>query len=426
MIELSDFSIFHLVSQFPAIEPLVADTAVTDIMIVTRMNPSKVRIFYERRGRLEEHDATGVSLRLVESLVFGISRSQGEDPNAKPLIDARLADGSRVALSMPPASPSPAITIRRFSTDLLTAGWLVSVGSLPPDVLSIVSDALSSDHNVLVSGGTSSGKTTLLNAFIQLFPESARFIVVEDTIELRVEHPNSLRLEARDLKAHKITHRDLIRHALRHRPDHIVIGEIRGEEAADVLQALNTGHGGSLSTIHANSASDALFRIASCAMQAMGGLPWHIVCRQVATAFDYVVHQHRRPDRTRGVRELIRVHGYDVPSASFQYEEVWPAGRDVSRTLPSSAVVPAGTPESFAPPRALMIEAPVSTQLRPVPSWQRPAPLVVPADDVDKADLVESYVSPSVPRAAASVSPPVVLPDSPVPGSELIDGRPAE
>ena len=122
MIELSDFSISHLVAQFPPIAPLIEDTAVTDIMIVTRLGPPTVRIFYERRGRLEEHPAQDVTLRIVQSLCYGISRPQGEDPNDKALIDARLADGSRVAICMPPASPSPSITIRRFSTDLLTAG----------------------------------------------------------------------------------------------------------------------------------------------------------------------------------------------------------------------------------------------------------------------------------------------------------------
>ena len=393
MIELSNFTIEHLVAQFPPIAPLIADTAVTDIMIVTRAADPPVRIFYERRGRLEEHIATGIPLRLVQAVCYAIARPRGDNPDDKPLIDARLADGSRVAICMPPASPTPSITIRRFSTDLLTAGWLVSVGSLPTQVLSILSDALACEHNVLVSGGTSSGKTTLLNALIQLFPESARFIVIEDTIELRVEHPNSLRLEARDLARSKITHRDLVKHALRHRPDHIVLGEIRGGEAADVLHALNTGHGGSLSTIHANSASEALFRVASYAMQALGALPWSIVCRQVATAFDYVVHQRRRPDRTRGVSELIRVCGYNIQTEAFETEEVWPAGATVPGGLPASAVVPAGAPAEFAPPRAILLEPPDDGRRGSVVAPVRPLPSVVSTEDV--ADLPESTVPPS-------------------------------
>ena len=163
-------------------------------------------------------------------------------------------------------------------------------------------------RNVLVSGGTGSGKTTLLNALIQLLPDEDRIVSIEDTLELRIDSPNSVRFEARELVGAHVTIRDLVRHALRHRPDHIVVGEVRGAEAADLLQALNTGHGGSLTTIHANNAVSALSRVASCAMQA-GDLPWEVVCRGVVDGIALVLHMARSAGR-RCVEEGLDVHGW--------------------------------------------------------------------------------------------------------------------
>lgn len=390
MLELSQFDLSTIESLFPPIAPLLRDSTVTEIMIVTRQGPDPVHVFFERRGTVLPHPVHDVNIRQVEALLFSVARPQGEDPNANALIDARLGDGSRVAICVPPATPAPCITIRRFSSNLLTAAWLVDTGALPREVLKTLSSALLNDRNVLVCGGTGSGKTTLLNALLQLFPATARILVVEDTIELKVEHLNTVRLEARNLALSEISHRDLVKHALRHRPDHIVLGEVRGPEAADVLQALNTGHGGSMTTIHANTARDALMRLASCAMQAMGDLPWHIVCQQVASAFDLVVHQARRPDRSRGIQELIRVKSYDTAAMEFVTEVVWAAPAAARADAPSRALVmPAGTPFSVALPRAVWLP-PGAVEVGPVVpllDWPQRSGLVVPADTVPDEGL---------------------------------------
>ena len=179
-----------------------------------------------------------------------IARPLGKDPIAEPIIDARLADGSRVAICGPPAAPCAAITIRRFGGRAFTIDELTVGGSLPGLVVAESAAVLQSGRNVLISGGTGSGKTTLLNALISLLPAEGCVISIEDTLELRLRRANCLRLEARGLGDRGVTIRDLVRHALRHRPDHIVVGEVRGAEAADLLEALNTGHGGSLATVH--------------------------------------------------------------------------------------------------------------------------------------------------------------------------------
>ena len=307
---------------FPAIRDLIEDETVTEIMVVCARG-GQVLVFFEKRGVLHEMAARGVGPRDVERLVYSIARPLGVDPDIAPLGDARLGDGSRVALCLPPASLAPAVTIRRFAKVVLTGAELVKLGSLPQEVLDLLGATLAHGGNVLVAGGTGSGKTTLLNALIKLFPADRRIVVIEDTIELKVDQKNVLRLEARQLSAFDLTIRDMVKHALRQRPDHIVVGEIRGAEAQDVLQALNTGHGGSLTTIHANTAHDALSRLASCAMQAEDRLPWDVLCRGVASAFHLVVHQHRRPDGSRGVSELLRVNGYDAGSGEWKATQLW-------------------------------------------------------------------------------------------------------
>ena len=307
---------------FPAIGDLIDDETVTEIMVVCARG-GQVLVFFEKRGVLHEMEARGVGPRDVERLVYSIARPLGVDPDVAPLGDARLADGSRVALCLPPAALAPAVTIRRFAKVVMTAAELVALGSLPQEVLDLLGATLSRGGNVLVAGGTGSGKTTLLNALIKMFPSDRRIVVIEDTIELKVDQKNVLRLEARQLSAFDLTIRDMVKHALRQRPDHIVVGEIRGPEAQDVLQALNTGHGGSLTTIHANTAQDALSRLASCAMQAEDRLPWDVLCRGVASAFHLVVHQHRRPDRSRGVSELLRVNGYDSVTGEWKAKTLW-------------------------------------------------------------------------------------------------------
>ena len=246
----SEMKLYELHSVFPPIGPLLDDDRVTEIMVVS--GPEGIRIFYEKVGVLHEcvvPEKQKVQHRDLEAFVYAVARPLDLEPKKSPLLDARLADGSRVALCVPPATPYPALTIRRFGTRQYTAADLVSMGSLPQRVLDLLAAGLLSGKNVLVAGGTGSGKTTLLNALIRLFPEDHRVLTIEDTLELVVHQPNAIHLEARDLEKFHLSPRDMVKHALRHRPDHIVVGEIRGPEALDVLQALNTGHGGSLTTI---------------------------------------------------------------------------------------------------------------------------------------------------------------------------------
>ena len=178
-------------------------------------------------------------------------------------------------------------------------------------------------RNILVSGGTGSGKTTLLNALIALIPDDERIVAIEDTLELRIDSPNCVRFEARGLQQGAVTIRDLVRHALRHRPDHIVVGEVRGGEAADLLQALNTGHGGSLTTVHANNAESALSRLASCAMQGGGDLPWEVTCRGVVDGIAMVIHM-TRADGRRFVEEAAYVRGYEAGEEHMEHRTTRP------------------------------------------------------------------------------------------------------
>ena len=236
-------------------------------------------------------------------------RSRGPWASIRPLapiLDARLDDGSRVAICVPPAAPHVAITIRRFGKRSYSPEDLVRFGSLPQEVLDEARAALLGRRNILVSGGTGSGKTTLLNALVELLPADDRIVSIEDTLELRIDRKNCVRFEARGIDGESVTIRDLVKHALRHRPDHIVVGEVRGGEAADLLQALNTGHGGSLTTIHANNAESALSRLATCAMQGETDLPWEVTCRGVVDGISMVIHMTRREGK-RYVEEALHV-----------------------------------------------------------------------------------------------------------------------
>ena len=228
----------HLAIFLPGLEELLQDEDVSEIMINGPRN-----VWIEKSGRLVPYPAPELDARALERAAIQIARPLGLDPDKDPLIDARLEDGSRVAICVPPAIPAAAITIRRFGKRTFSAEDLVQMGSLPKEVLDEARDVLHSRHNILVSGGTGSGKTTLLNALIELLPDDERIVSIEDTLELRIDSLNCVRFEARALTGEQgVTIRDLVRHSLRHRPDHIVVGEVRGAEAVDLLQALNTGN----------------------------------------------------------------------------------------------------------------------------------------------------------------------------------------
>ena len=195
---------------------------------------------------------------------------------------------------------------------------LVEAGSLPREVLELSGRALSERSNILISGGTGTGKTTLLGALASLINEQERIVSIEDTRELQIAAPNCLRLEARGAN---VTIRNLVRYALRHRPDRLILGEVRGEEAEDLIQALNTGHGGSLTTVHANNAERALSRIASCAMQGGGELPWEVTCRGVVDGIAMVIHMTRHEGR-RFAEEAAFVEGYDAKENQWNIQRI--------------------------------------------------------------------------------------------------------
>ena len=300
----------------PGLESVLEDEDVSEIMI---NGPGNVWI--ESRGKIRQHPAPGLDRAALDRAAIQIARPLGLDPATAPILDARLDDGSRVAICVPPAAPHVAITIRRFGNRAFTAEQLVALGALPQPVYETARSLLRSRSNILVSGGTGSGKTTLLNALVELLPDDDRIVSIEDTLELRIERDNCVRFEARGL-TDGVTIRDLVKHSLRHRPDHIVVGEVRGGEAADLLQALNTGHGGSLTTVHANNALSALSRIAACAMQGESDLPWEVTCRGVVDGIQMVVHMTRREGR-RFVEEALLVKGYEAGENRWLTEAIW-------------------------------------------------------------------------------------------------------
>jgi len=294
------------------LEPLMADPAVDEVMV---NGPDSVWV--ERGGRIERAGAAFESeealLHAIERILAPLGRRVDE---ASPLCDARLADGSRVNVIVPPLSLSgPCLTIRRFRREGFSLRDLVNNGTLPGPGAELLALAVAARASILVSGGTGSGKTTTLNALSGAIPGGERIVTIEDAAELRLRQAHHVRLEARPASLEgrgEVTIRQLVRNALRMRPDRIVVGEVRGGEALDLLQALNTGHDGSLSTVHANSPEDALRRLETLALMAEVALPHSAVREQVAGAVDLVVHQARNPDGSRAVRsiaEVVRVAG---------------------------------------------------------------------------------------------------------------------
>jgi pilus assembly protein CpaF len=299
---------------------LIKDPEISEIMV----NGSG-RVFLEHHGRLREEDGIHLTEKNLQVAVRNIARTLGDDVSEEhPILDARLPDGSRVAAVLPPCSlGGTTLTIRKFQSRFFTADELVRIGALTESGLRQLQDAIDSRQNILISGGTSTGKTTLLNALAAFLPVSERIVVIEDTAELHVDKPNVVRFEARraqrDLPA--VTIRDLLRATLRHRPDRVVVGEVRGGEAYDLLQALNTGHAGTLSTIHANSASQALSRLASCVLQAGVELPYAAIRQQIGDSINLVLHLDRRHG-VRAASELLRVRRYAVDDDHYETDEL--------------------------------------------------------------------------------------------------------
>jgi pilus assembly protein CpaF len=289
------------------LEPLLADPAVDEVMV---NGPGAV--YVERRGRLEraavQFAGEAELLHAIERVLAPLGRRVDE---ASPLCDARLPDGSRVNVVIPPLSLSgPCLTVRRFRRDGFSLRELVANGTLPAALAELLAVSVAARASVLVSGGTGSGKTTTLNALSGAIPGEERIVTIEDAAELRLRQRHVVRLEARPANLEgrgEVTIRQLVRNALRMRPDRIVVGEVRGPEALDMLQALNTGHDGSLTTVHANSPEDALRRVETLALMAGVGLPHRAVREQAASALDLIVHQARLPDGSRAVESVTEV-----------------------------------------------------------------------------------------------------------------------
>src|SRR3954463_13607514 len=289
------------------LEPLLSDPSVDEIMV-----SGTAPVWVERRGRLEAtavRDEREADLRdAIEGILAPLGRRVDE---AEPLCDARLPDGSRVNVVLPPlALDGPALTIRRFRSTGFSAEDLVAAGPLPAPLLDFLARAVAARCTILVCGGTGSGKTTTLNALSSFIDAGERVVTIEDAAELRLAQPHVVRLEARppNLEGRgEVTIRRLGRNALRMRPDRIVVGEVRGPEALDMLTALSTGHDGSLCTVHAGTPTEALRRIETLALMADVGLPHAALREQVADAFDLVVCQARAADGTRRVTEVAEV-----------------------------------------------------------------------------------------------------------------------
>jgi pilus assembly protein CpaF len=304
--------VVRLATGLGPLEPLLADPDVDEVMV---NGPGEVWI--ERRGRIETTSvafASEADLRhAIERILAPLGRRVDE---ASPLCDARLPDGSRVNVVIPPlALGGPCLTIRRFRRQGFSLDDLVANGTMPDSLADFLRARVRARASVLVSGGTGSGKTTTLNALSGAIPEDERIVTIEDAAELRLRQRHVVRLEARPANLEgrgEVSIRRLVANALRMRPDRIVVGEVRGAEALDMLSALNTGHDGSLTTVHANSPEDALRRVETLALMAGVGLPHDAVREQVASALDLVVHQARGADghrRVESVAEVVRIVG---------------------------------------------------------------------------------------------------------------------
>ncbi|MCI8854063.1 MAG: CpaF family protein [Lachnospiraceae bacterium] len=318
--------LFDTMRRMDILQELMDDPKVTEIMI---NGPD--HIFVERKGKLTKWDKRFSSKQKLEDMVQQIvSFSNRAVSKAHPIADARLPDGARVNVVLDPvALDGPVVTIRRFPRQPIDMEQLIEWGSVTAEAAGFLREAVSSGKNLFISGGTGSGKTTFLNALSQYIPEQERIITIEDNAELQIRHiPNLVRLEARDANTEgtgEITIRDLIRTALRMRPSRIVVGEVRGSEAVDMLQAMNTGHDGSLSTGHANSTGDMLNRLEMMVLMGMD-IPLDAIRRQIASALDLLVHLGRMPDGSRRVLEITEVVGYEQGNILlrpvFLYEEL--------------------------------------------------------------------------------------------------------
>nr|WP_232286647.1 CpaF family protein [Pelobacter propionicus] len=300
------------------LEPLLADPDISDILVNSCSN-----IYVERFGKLHKTDIVfrdnAHLLQIIERIVSKVGRRIDE---SSPYVDARLPDGSRVNAIIPPlAIDGPALSIRRFGVEPLRIGDLLRLGALDDKMFKILEGAVKTRLNILISGGTGTGKTTLLNVLSENIPSTERIISIEDSAELHLKQEHVVRLETRPPNIEgrgEVTQRDLVRNSLRMRPDRIIIGEVRGGEALDMLQAMNTGHDGSLSTIHSNSTRDAMARLETMVLMAGMDLPQKAIREQIASAINIVVQLVRFADGTRKIVKLTEINGLEGDTIVMQ------------------------------------------------------------------------------------------------------------
>jgi pilus assembly protein CpaF len=308
------------------IEHLILDDSISEVMV----NGSK-RVFIEKQGFLQQVPGVSIGDKSLMVAVKNIARRLGDDiSESKPILDSRLPDGSRVAAVIPPCSlGGVTLTIRKFNTRHFEMEDLIRTGALDRALANRLEDYVLARKNILISGGTGTGKTTLLSIVGQFITPDERVLLIEDTAEIQLGQENLVRFEARreqnGLPA--VVIRDLLKAALRHRPDRIMLGEIRGGEAFDLLQLLNTGHSGTLSTIHANSAKQGLARFTSCVLQSGVELPYRAIKTNIADSLNVVVHVERRPGR-RYISEVLEINGYDPDADLFDYGAVFLAKQE--------------------------------------------------------------------------------------------------
>jgi len=317
------------------LERLLADDSISEIMV-----NGPYDVWIERHGRLFDtnvrFDDESHMRRIINKIVAEVGRRVDE---SSPMVDARLADGSRVNIIIPPLSLSgPLITIRKFSKKRLTLDEMIKIGTLSEESVEYLQRCVLAELNVLISGGTGSGKTTLLNALSSAIPDEDRIVTIEDAAELQLNQRHVLRLESRPKNIEgegEVPIRELVRNSLRMRPDRIIVGEVRGAEALDMLQAMNTGHDGSLSTVHANSPRDALSRVETMVLMAGYELPVRAIRQQASSALDLIVHLERLEDGSRRVTAITEVQRMEAEVVtlqdlfSFKYGEMAADGKIV-------------------------------------------------------------------------------------------------
>ena len=337
--------VYSSIRGFGLLDSIISDDSITEVMI---NGPEK--IFIEKKGRLTRLDKKFESQRKLEDVIQRIVGLAGREVNqANPICDTRLPDGSRVNVVLPPiALCGPTITIRKFSKEPMTINKLIEYGSITQEIADKLELLVKAKYNIFISGGTGSGKTTFLNALSNFIPKDERIITIEDSAELQITGiDNLVSLETRNANASgagQVTIRDLIKSSLRMRPERIIVGECRGGEALDMLQAMNTGHDGSLSTGHANSIEDMLSRLETMVLQGADGLPLEAIKQQIASAVDIIIHLSRLRDKSRKTMAITEVVG--IKNGEIELNPLYEFKEDENSTMDkvSGRLVRTGNP----------------------------------------------------------------------------------